>query len=160
MTARRPVAADLRQPVMALALGFGAGLAPRAPGTAGTLVGVALFPLLAPLPPAYYAAVVALLFVAGIPVCAAAARRLGAHDHPGIVWDEVVGYLVAMAALPATWPWMAAGFAAFRLFDIAKPWPIGVLDRRLGGGLGIMLDDLLAGLMALALLHGAAAVFG
>jgi phosphatidylglycerophosphatase A len=92
------------------------------------------------------------LFAFGVWLCGAAARRLGTHDHPGIVFDEVVGYLVAMLGAPAGWAGMAAGFVLFRLFDVWKPWPVGVADRRVPGGLGIMLDDLVAGALAAAIL--------
>ena len=146
----------LLNPVDLLALGFGAGLVPIGPGTAGTLVAIPLYLVLQPLGLLHYLLVVALAFVAGIGICAHAARRLGVHDHSGIVWDEIVGYLVAMTAAPGGWEWVAGGFVLFRLFDIAKPWPIRWLDRQVHGGLGIMLDDVLAGLMACAVLHGAA----
>jgi phosphatidylglycerophosphatase A len=140
----------LRHPVDFLALGFGSGLVPLAPGTAGTVVAIPVYLLLQPLPLTYYLALVALLFVAGIAICAHTASRLGVHDHPGIVWDEIVGYLVTMAFAPAGWQWVAAGFVLFRLFDIVKPWPIGWCDRKVHGGFGIMLDDLLAGVFAAA----------
>ena len=134
----------LREPVHFLALGFGAGLAPRAPGTAGTLVAVLLDPLLRPLGLELRCLVVALMFLAGIWICGESARRLGAHDHAGIVWDEIVGYLALMLVAPAGWGWALAGFVIFRFFDIAKPWPIRQLDHGVGGGLGIMLDDVMA----------------
>ncbi len=145
---------DLRRPLHLLAFGFGAGLAPRAPGTFGTGVGVLLYLPLAGLPPAAYWGVTLLVALAGIGICGWSSRQLGVHDHPGIVWDEIAGYLVTMAWAPAGAFWVVAGFVLFRLFDILKPWPIGWLDRRLGGGLGIMLDDILAGLAALACLQG------
>jgi phosphatidylglycerophosphatase A len=124
-----------------------------APGTAGTLVAVPLFCVAAELPLAGYLLLTALMFVAGIAICGAAARALGVHDHGGIVWDEITGYFVTMLAVPAHWVWVAVGFVLFRLFDIWKPWPIRWLDRRVSGGLGIMLDDVLAGLYAAALLQ-------
>lgn len=154
---------SLGNPVHLLAFGFGAGCAPRAPGTVGTLVGVALYLPLSLLSPGPYIAVVAALSALGVWLCGRAARDLGVHDHPGIVWDEIAGYLLTMFLAPAGWIWIVLGFGLFRLFDIWKPWPIGWLDRRVGGGLGIMLDDLLAGLCAavclqlLALYLGAAA---
>lgn len=150
---------DLRNPVHVLAFGFGAGLSPLAPGTAGTLLGVFIYLSMAPLPLPYYIAVCGLLFVAGVWICARTSRDLGVHDHSGIVFDEIVGFLVAMIALPPDWLWLLAGFVLFRLFDIVKPWPIGWFDRRVPGGLGIMLDDLLAGLAALALLQLAFRLF-
>ena len=76
------------------------------------------------------------------------ARHLGVHDHPGIVWDEFVGYWLTMTAAPLTWQWLLLGFCLFRVFDILKPWPIRQVDRRVGGGFGIMLDDVLAGVFA------------
>ncbi len=139
---------DWRDPVQLAACGFGSGLAPVAPGTFGTLVALPLWWLLQPLPLAAYLAVVALLAAVGVWLCGRAAAALGVHDHPAIVWDEIVGYLVAMTAAPAGWVPMLLGFALFRAFDILKPWPIRTVDRRVHGGLGIMLDDLLAGAFA------------
>ncbi len=136
----------LRNPVQLLAFGFGSGLSPKAPGTAGTLVALLIFPLLASLSLPAYLAVVVIASIVGFYLCGETARQLGVHDHPGIVWDEIAGFWLAMTAIPATWEWMLAGFALFRLFDIWKPWPIGYLDKKVHGGVGIMLDDLLAGL--------------
>jgi phosphatidylglycerophosphatase A len=143
----------LLHPVDFLALGFGSGLVPRAPGTAGTVVAIPVYLLLQPLALPYYAALVVLLALAGIAICGQTASRLGVHDHPGIVWDEIVGYLVTMAFAPPGWLWVALGFLLFRLFDILKPWPIRWCDRKVSGGLGIMLDDLLAGVISAALLQ-------
>jgi phosphatidylglycerophosphatase A len=143
----------LRNPVQLLAFGFGSGLAPKAPGTCGTLAAVPLFLLLSQGPLAFYLGFLLVAFAAGVYWCGRAARELGVHDHPGIVWDEVVGFLITMLAAPRGWVWLAAGFLLFRLFDILKPWPIRWVDRRVQGGLGIMLDDVLAGIgAALALL--------
>ena len=139
---------NLKNPVHLLAFGFGSGLAPKAPGTVGTLAAVPLYLLLAPLPLAAYLLAVVLIALAGIWICGRTSRDLGVHDHGGIVWDEFAGFLVTMTAVPLAWPWVVAGFLLFRLFDILKPWPIGWLDERVAGGLGIMLDDLLAGLYA------------
>lgn len=155
LSAERPLAWRdfLRTPVHWFAFGFGLGLAPRAPGTFGTLLGVPLFILLADLALAPYLTVLAVLAVFGVWVCGASSKRLGVHDHGGIVWDEVVGYLVTMTALPATPVWLIAGFLVFRFFDIVKPWPIGWFDRKVHGGLGIMLDDVIAGVMGAAVLQ-------
>lgn len=153
MRAGRPRARDLRDPVLLLALGLGAGLVPRAPGTAGTLVGVALYAALVPLPAWAFAAALLAAMAGGVPLCAAAARRLGRHDHPAIVWDEIAGFLLATVGLPAHPLWIGAAFVAFRVFDAAKPFPLSLVDRRIPGGLGIMLDDLLAGLAACGLVH-------
>ena len=143
-------ASAMRQPIMWLATGFGAGLLPRAPGTAGSLVGVLFFLALAGLPlPAYLLAVLALALM-GVWVCERAGKALGATDHPGIVWDEIVGMLITMTATPVSWQGVALGFVLFRLFDILKPWPVASNDRKVPGGLGVMLDDVMAGLYALA----------
>ena len=143
-----------------IAFGAGAGLAPRAPGTAGTAIAIPIYLTIAAEPIAVYALVVAVVIAVGIWVCGRTAHDLGVHDHPGIVLDEIAGFLVAMTALPFDWRWIAAGFVAFRVFDIAKPWPISLADRRVGGGLGIMLDDVMAGALACAALHAARYVVG
>ncbi len=145
--------ARLSDPVHFLALGFGSGLAPRAPGTFGTLAAIPVYLLLAGLPLWGYLVVTAIVCTAGIWICDRAARDFGVHDHPAIVWDEIAGFLVTMIAAPAGLIWIAAGFLLFRFFDIVKPWPIGLLDRRVQGGLGIMLDDLLAGVYAAIVLQ-------
>jgi phosphatidylglycerophosphatase A len=119
----------------------------------GTLAGVAVYLACAPLPLAAYVLATAGLFVLGIWACGSAARSLGVHDHPAIVWDEVVGLLVTMVGTPPSWTVIAAGFLLFRALDIFKPWPIYILDRHLRGGLGIMADDLLAGILAAFVLH-------
>jgi len=142
-----------RSPAQLLAFGFGSGLAPKAPGTFGTLAAVPLYWLIAQLAPGLYALALVVAFVLGVWICGMASRQLQVHDHPGIVWDEFVGYWITMFALPIDWIWALAGFVAFRFFDIIKPWPIGWLDKRVGGGLGIMIDDVVAGVMACALLH-------
>ena len=142
-----------RSPVQFLAFGFGSGLSPKAPGTAGTLVAVPLYLLVSGLNlPAYslFTVVTALL---GIWICDVASRQLGVHDHPGIVWDEFVGYWITMWAVPVDWVWIVAGFLVFRVYDIAKPWPVGPLDKKVKGGFGIMIDDVLAGIMACGTLH-------
>ncbi|MEW8099039.1 MAG: phosphatidylglycerophosphatase A [Candidatus Thiodiazotropha endolucinida] len=137
---------DMSKPVHLLAFGFGSGLMPKAPGTYGTLVGVPLYLLLQPLSLSLYILIVLLAFLAGLWICQRTSEDLGVHDHSGIVWDEIVGYLVGMTFAPSGWLWIVIGFLLFRLFDILKPWPIIWIDHRVEGGLGIMLDDLLAGL--------------
>ena len=130
------------------------GRAPIAPGTFGTLLGVPCFLLLRELSATGYPVAVALLFVFGVWVCHLAERQLGQHDHQAIVWDEVVGYLIAMCWAPRGWTWMVAGFLLFRLFDITKPFPAGRAER-LPGGLGVMADDALAGVYALLVMQAA-----
>ena len=127
-----------------LAFGLGAGCSPKAPGTMGTLLAVGLYLPLSRLPLSAYLAVLVVVVVAGVWICDKASRDLGVHDHPGIVWDEIAAFLALALVLPSGWVWLAAGFVVFRFFDIFKPWPIRDLDHRLGGGLGIMLDDLAA----------------
>ncbi|MAT52663.1 MAG: phosphatidylglycerophosphatase A [Porticoccaceae bacterium] len=150
----------LRDPTLMLAFGFGSGLSPKAPGTAGSLLAIALYPLLATLPANTYWVILGITIIVGIAVCGRAADKLGVHDHGGIVLDEIAGVWVTMSTFPATWPWLVAGFVLFRIFDIWKPWPIRLLDRRVHGGLGIMLDDLLAGGLAWLLLFMAREVLG
>ena len=149
----------LRQPVHLLALGFGVGLVPVAPGTAATAAAGLAGWWLMPVPLPARAALVAVLALAGIWICGESSRRLEARDHPAVVWDEIVGFLAVTLVLPAQPLWWAAAFVLFRLFDIAKPWPVGYLDRRVGGGLGIMLDDLAAAGMAVACLVPVRLVF-
>jgi len=129
-------------------LGFGAGALPKAPGTWGTLAALPFYLVLRTLPLPEYLLLVTVLFMAGIKICGKAGRALGAHDHPAIVWDEMVGFWVTMAAAPPGWIWLLVGFALFRCFDIWKPWPIRWLDRHVAGGVGVMADDLAAGAFA------------
>jgi|TARA_B110000495_G_scaffold198271_1_gene209796 phosphatidylglycerophosphatase A len=135
----------LKSPVMLLAFGFGSGLSPKAPGTVGSLFGLVLWVFLAKLSLPFYLGFVTVSTLVGIYICGAAADRLGVHDHGGIVWDEFVGLWIAMAALPVSWLSITLGFGLFRLFDIFKPWPIRWMDKNISGGLGIMIDDIAAG---------------
>ncbi len=144
-----------KNPIHLLAFGLGSGAAPKAPGTYGTLAAVPLYLLLQSLSSLHYLLMVVALFVVGIWICDKTSRDLGVHDHGGIVWDEWVGLLVTLWMAPQGWYWLVVGFVLFRFFDIIKPWPIGWLDRQVSGGLGIMLDDLLAGLYSLVLLQTA-----
>lgn len=143
----------LRQPQQFLALGFGSGLAPVAPGTVGTVAAVPLYLLIALLPFWGQVAVITAAFVVGVYLCQFTADALGVHDHPAIVWDEFVGLWLTMLALPllkqpVTLPLLLAGFVLFRLFDIVKPWPIRWVDAHVHGGFGIMVDDVLAAVFA------------
>jgi phosphatidylglycerophosphatase A len=150
---------DMRNPVHFLAFGFGSGLAPKAPGTFGTLAGIPVYLLLQPLALQWYLLAVVVVSVVGIYLCDKTSRDLGVHDHGGIVWDEIAGLLVTMIAAPPGWLAIALGFVLFRLFDIWKPWPISWLDKKVDGGLGIMVDDLLAGVFALIGLQLAVLLF-
>lgn len=150
---RHPAPEFRRHPVQFLAFGFGSGLAPKAPGTAGTLAAIPLYLLVAQWGLLQYTMLLAMAVLLGVWICGAASRQLQVHDHPGIVWDEFVGFGITMWALPPDWTWVIAGFVVFRIYDIAKPWPISVLDKKVGGGLGIIADDMLAGLLACLTLH-------
>ncbi|MEQ8954728.1 MAG: phosphatidylglycerophosphatase A [Gammaproteobacteria bacterium] len=138
----------LRKPLWLLAFGFGSGLSPKAPGTAGTLLAAIIYLPLSALPWMAYLAVVLASLVAGIWICGRVSAELGVHDHGGIVWDEFVGFWITMFLAPSSLMWLLIGFVLFRALDILKPWPISRLDREVTGGLGIMLDDVLAGIMA------------
>ena len=140
--------AILANPIHLLAFGFGAGLSPKAPGTMGTVVAVLIYLVLPSMPPTIYVGLILLSFVFGIWICGKTAEDLGVHDHGGIVWDEFVGYWITMFMAPSGLFWVLLGFVFFRLLDIFKPWPIKWADKELAGGLGIMLDDVLAGIMA------------
>ena len=142
----------LRDPVHWIPFGFGAGLLPIAPGTWGSLLAVVLFWLAPPLPPHIHAIGVAGGFVLGVWLCGISTRRLGAHDHPGIVFDEIVAMWAMLAVLPRQISWTIMAFLLFRVLDVWKPWPIREADHRISGGLGIMLDDALAAAFAAAIL--------
>jgi phosphatidylglycerophosphatase A len=149
----------LGHPVHWFAFGFGAGLLPRAPGTWGSALAVLFFWLLPPLPPAVFLSLLAGGFLGGIWLCQASARRLGVHDHPGIVWDEIIGMLATLAVTPRQIGWSLVAFGCFRAMDISKPWPIRDIDHRLRGGLGIMLDDALAAAYAAVIVLGLRELF-
>ncbi len=142
----------LKTPSGFLAFGFGSGLAPVAPGTFGTLMAIPLYLLMAPLPWLIYLVLTAIAFVVGVFLCDRARHLLGVHDHGGIVWDEFVGLWITLFLVPNEWPWLLAGFLLFRFFDIVKPFPIKWLDKKVKGGFGIMIDDVIAGLFAWAIL--------
>lgn len=154
MTSSKP-AFDLKQPVQFLALGFGSGLAPKAPGTFGTLAAIPVFLLLTMLMPTplSYGVAVVVMSIAGIYICGKAADDVGVHDHPAIVWDEFVGFFITMFMVPVSWQSILVGFILFRIFDILKPWPISYIDKKMTGGLGIMFDDVLAGIFALIIMQ-------
>jgi phosphatidylglycerophosphatase A len=142
----------LSDPILFLAFGFGSGLAKKAPGTMGTLVAVPVYWLFAQTNLFVYSLLTLIVVVTGILICDIAAKKLDEHDFGGIVWDEIAGYLITMWLVPFSWQVMVLGFILFRVFDILKPWPIRWVDRQVHGGLGIMLDDVLAGAFAGGLL--------
>jgi len=149
---------SMTNPWHLLATGFGSGLSPVVPGTMGTLASVPFYLLLAQLPLTLYIVVVIAASLIGIKISQVTSDDMQVHDHGSIVWDEFAGFWITMLIVPVLqlpvfeWKWLLAGFVLFRFFDMVKPWPIGWLDKRVHGGLGIMLDDLVAGVMsALAL---------
>ncbi|HUG78764.1 MAG TPA: phosphatidylglycerophosphatase A [Burkholderiales bacterium] len=162
MIAARPTPAfAFSHPAHVLAFGFGAGLSPLAPGTAGTALAWVLGWLLGGIyAPSLIVALAAVLFVVGVWACGVTGRRLGAADHGAMVWDEMVAFLLVIALIPRELAWQAGAFVLFRIFDILKPPPIRSLERRFHNGFGVMLDDLVAAgyvLVALALARRLAA---
>jgi phosphatidylglycerophosphatase A len=137
-----------RNPVHFLAFGLGSGAAPRAPGTFGTLAAVLIYLALPTMSPLAYAVFLLAGFLLGVWICGKTARDIGVHDHGGIVWDEFIGFWLCMFLAPPGLFWLLSGFVLFRVFDIVKPWPIRWFDRHVHGGFGIMIDDVLAGMMA------------
>ena len=142
-----------RNPVYFIAFGFGSGLSAVAPGTCGTLVAVPMVWILSSYSWPIYAILTCIAFIVGVVVSERVTRDLGEHDYKGIVWDEIVGYALTMFMVPRGLFWLIAGFILFRLFDIWKPEPIGWVDRQVKGGLGIMLDDVLAAIPAWMILQ-------
>ncbi|BCZ96503.1 phosphatidylglycerophosphatase A [Legionella pneumophila serogroup 1] len=137
-----------QDPVYFIAFGFGSGLMSIAPGTWGTLAAIPLYLLMINAHWSIYLLWTALAFALGVWVSDRVTEDLGVHDYKGIVWDEVVGYLLTMFLAPKGISWMLIGFILFRIFDIWKPQPIRMIDQRVHGGLGIMLDDVLAAVPA------------
>ena len=148
-----PAKTIFANPINLLAFGFGSGLAPKAPGTFGTLACLPLYFLISDLSISFYIIACILVSLAGIYICDYCAKSLKSHDHPGIVWDEFAGFLITMIGVPFSWTNLIIGFILFRIFDIFKPWPINWLDKQVSGGFGIMIDDIVAGLFALGVLH-------
>lgn len=138
----------LTDPVLFLAFGFGSGLSRFAPGTFGTVAAIPLYWLFAQTDIFVYSLLTITATVAGIWICGIAADKLDEHDYSGIVWDEIAGLLITLWFAPLNGQTLLAGFVLFRIFDIVKPWPIRWIDQKVAGGLGIMLDDVLAGLFA------------
>lgn len=148
-----------QDPVYFIAFGFGSGLMPWAPGTWGTLAAVPLYLLLTNLSWSIYAVLTIAALILGVWVSDKVSKDLGVHDYKGIVWDEVVGYLLTMFWAPSGWLWVVLGFILFRLFDIWKPYPIRLIDEKVGNGMGIMLDDVAAAVPAWLIMQALAWVF-
>lgn len=138
----------LKHPILFLAFGFGLGLVKKAPGTFGTLAAIPVYLLFAQTPFWLYSTLTIISTIIGIKICDDAAKLLGEHDFNGIVWDEIAGYLITLWFVPLSLQAVLIGFVLFRFFDILKPFPIKWVDKHVHGGLGIMLDDVLAGIFA------------
>lgn len=136
-------------PAHFLSLGFGSGLAPKAPGTFGTIVGVMLFCVVKDWSLQAHLSLFGCLFLLGVFCCNATGKALGVSDHGGIVWDEIVAMILVLAFTPIYWAWWLVAFGLFRLFDIWKPYPIRQFDAKLKNGFGVMFDDLLAAIYAI-----------
>lgn len=151
---RIPSFTELRQhPMLMLGFGFGSGLASKAPGTWGTLLGMLLFIPVLMWSEAAAWIIFALGLFFGSAICGQSSHYMEVHDHGGIVWDEFVGIWLVLLLLPQqTWPYWLSAFVAFRVFDIWKPWPIKDIDEKVSGGFGIMLDDILAAIYAAVLI--------
>ena len=154
MSAKKIPVSLLKDPLHLLSVGFGSGLLPKAPGTFGTLAAIPLYLLLA----LYTSELVYIIacstgLVLGFYLCERTTQALGVQDHPGIVWDEIIGFLISMLFITPSLSSVLLGFFLFRVFDILKPWPISVIDSRVKGGIGVMLDDVLAGGFALLCMH-------
>jgi len=143
----------MSDPILFLAFGFGSGLVKKMPGTLGTVAAIPVYLLFIQANNWLYTLLVVILTIGGIWICDKAAQRLGEHDFGGIVWDEIAGFLITMSLVSFSWMAVLEGFILFRVFDIFKPWPIKWIDQKVGGGLGIMLDDVLAGAIAAVILY-------
>lgn len=143
----------LSHPAHFLGFGFGSGLIPLMPGTMGSLAAIPLIIAMSYLPLYGFLAITLISAIVGIWICGKVSYDLGVHDHGSIVWDEIAGMMIVFIAIPITWHSLLIGFVLFRIFDILKPWPISFFDKNVHGGWGIMVDDLLAGAIALALMH-------
>ncbi|MDX1573000.1 MAG: phosphatidylglycerophosphatase A [Methylophaga sp.] len=153
-TSVKPTLSDLiKHPAVFLACGLGSGLIPKAPGTFGTLAAIPVLLLMQPLSLLCYLLLTAAFFVIGIWISSRAIKIFQRDDPSEVVWDELVGFLITMIAAPTGWQWLLLGFVLFRIFDIWKPWPVSLADQKLHGGLGIMLDDVIAGIYALIILQ-------
>ncbi|MEH6452273.1 MAG: phosphatidylglycerophosphatase A [Psychromonas sp.] len=143
----------LSNPIHLAAVGFGSGLANKAPGTFGTIAAVPLYYLMSFLSVETYIAILVVSSILGVWICHVTSRDMGVHDHKAIVWDEFVGYWITMLMVPFSIQWAIVGFILFRFFDILKPYPISWLDKKVHGGFGIMIDDIVAGVFAGVVLH-------
>lgn len=142
-----------QNPAYFIAFGFGSGLIPVAPGTWGTLAAIPIYLILVKSSPVIYLLLTLAAFILGVIVSDIVSKDLGVQDYSGIVWDEIVGYILTMFMAPVGVWWMILGFVLFRIFDIWKPQPIRFVDKKVHGGLGIMLDDVIAAIPAAIILQ-------
>lgn len=142
-----------RNPFYFIAFGFGAGTIPYAPGTFGTLMAIPFFILLNTFTLPIYVTLVGAIVIFSIILSDQISKKLQIHDHPGMCLDEFCGFFITMTNAPMSWAWILFGFILFRFFDIVKPWPIRFLDENIGGGLGMILDDIVAGLFSMIIIQ-------
>lgn len=142
-----------------IAFGFGSGAIPIAPGTFGTLVAIPFYLLIQSLPLGIYIGIVIIIAIGSSWLCQRVSREIGIDDHQGMCLDEIVGYLVTMTAAPHGILWIVIGFVLFRFFDIVKPMPIRYIDEKIKGGIGMILDDVLAGIYSCLIIQIIAKVF-
>lgn len=138
-----------KHPAHFLALGFGTGLAPIAPGTVGTVIALPMYWLISGYALTAQLAMIAFAFLVGIYFCEVAGKAIGVSDHSSIVWDEIAAMMLVLTITPMQLEWWLAAFLLFRLFDILKPYPINICDEKIKGGFGVMFDDLLAAIYAI-----------
>jgi phosphatidylglycerophosphatase A len=141
------------RPTHFIAFGFGSGAMPFAPGTFGTLMAIPFYLLMQPLTHWQYLFFLVVITLLSMWLSDVVAKEINVHDHPGMCLDEIIGFLVTMFAVPSGFLWIAMGFILFRIFDILKPWPIHIIDKKVHGGFGIILDDVLAGIYSLIVIH-------
>lgn len=139
---------NLKNPWHLMAVGFGSGLSPKAPGTCGSFAAMFICMLMLYWPLWVNLIIIAVVFGLGVIACNKAEAAMEYHDHGGIVIDEFVGMFITILAFPAQWYWALVAFVFFRFFDILKPFPVNWADRKIGGGLGVMVDDVVAGIYA------------
>jgi len=142
-----------QDPLYFTAFGFGSGAMPFAPGTFGTLMAIPFYLALRPLPVIFYLGIVLIVIALSSWLSGIISRQINVHDHPGMCIDEIVGFLVTMINAPHGWPWIVLGFLLFRFFDIWKPWPISIIDEKIHGGFGMILDDVVAGIFSCVIIQ-------
>lgn len=142
-----------QKPLHFIAFGFGSGAMPFAPGTFGTLLAIPFYLALQHFPNGIYLAATLLIMLGSMWLCDKVSREIGVHDHQGMCIDEFVGFLVTMYAAPHGFKWIVIGFLLFRLFDIWKPQPIRYIDEKFTGGIGMILDDVVAGIFSCLVIH-------